>query len=328
MAWRWNSASPSSDLQRADLLAQRWLLHAQLLGRPRDVAGLGHGHEVAQVAKLHMQIICDWPDVQYLTPMTRDGLSSRHRSRTEPESTTMPRLALLSPSDWSCTLAASAGADLDPVRRQQLHLRPCRPGDELQRRQRARPDGTAQVPARQHRRQQRLRAAPLGRRGRHLQAVHGAGRAGLRRRRCRPATPRRCAATCSTPTRRAGTCAATSARRPGARSCCRSRATSRWRRRAGLGSNPEYFRFYANTIENFLHTSATSATIRDRDAFPGATSAARQAACEAAGIASGTCSTKPRHLQQCQCERCDRGLPVPDLGPAEPGRRRLRDQHR
>ncbi len=57
-----------------------------------------------------------------------------------------------------------------------------------------------------------------------------------------------------------------------------------------LASNPEYFRFYADKIENFVHSSAPSGTIRDRDAFPGATSAARQAACEAAGIASGTCS--------------------------------------
>lgn len=61
-------------------------------------------------------------------------------------------------------------------------------------------------------------------------------------------------------------------------------------RRAGLGSNPEYFRFDANTIENFLHSSAASPTIRDRDAFAGASSAERQAACEAAGIAAGTCS--------------------------------------
>lgn len=56
-----------------------------------------------------------------------------------------------------------------------------------------------------------------------------------------------------------------------------------------LGSNPEYFRFYADKIENFLHSSAPQ-TIRDRDAFPGATSTERQAACVAAGIASGTCS--------------------------------------
>lgn len=61
-------------------------------------------------------------------------------------------------------------------------------------------------------------------------------------------------------------------------------------RRAGLGANPEYFRFYADTIENFVHSSSTSPTIRDRDAFPGATSTDRQAACVAAGIASGTCS--------------------------------------
>jgi hypothetical protein len=61
-------------------------------------------------------------------------------------------------------------------------------------------------------------------------------------------------------------------------------------RRAGLGSNPEYFRFYADKIENFVHSSAASPNIRDRDAFPGATSADRQAACVAAGIAAGTCS--------------------------------------
>jgi hypothetical protein len=58
-----------------------------------------------------------------------------------------------------------------------------------------------------------------------------------------------------------------------------------------LASNPEFFRFYADKIENFLHSTAPSGTIRDRDAFPGATAAARQAACEAAGVAAGTCST-------------------------------------
>ncbi len=61
-------------------------------------------------------------------------------------------------------------------------------------------------------------------------------------------------------------------------------------RREGLGSNPEYFRFYADTIENFVHSTAPSPTLRDRDAFPGATSGDRQAACEAAGISRITCS--------------------------------------
>ena len=60
-------------------------------------------------------------------------------------------------------------------------------------------------------------------------------------------------------------------------------------RQPGLNSNPEYFRFYADKIENFLHSTAAQ-TIRDRDAFPGATAAERQANCEAAGIAAGTCS--------------------------------------
>jgi len=61
-------------------------------------------------------------------------------------------------------------------------------------------------------------------------------------------------------------------------------------RRSGLASNPEYFRFYADTIENFVHSSELSPILRDRDAFPGATSTERQAACVAAGIAAGTCS--------------------------------------
>jgi len=60
-------------------------------------------------------------------------------------------------------------------------------------------------------------------------------------------------------------------------------------RQPGLNSNPEYFRFYADKIENFLHSTAAQ-TIRDRDAFPGATDAERQANCVAAGIAAGTCS--------------------------------------
>lgn len=60
-------------------------------------------------------------------------------------------------------------------------------------------------------------------------------------------------------------------------------------RQPGLSSNPEYFRFYTDKLENFIHSTA-SQTIRDRDAFAGSTSTLRQAACEAAGIAAGTCS--------------------------------------
>jgi len=57
-----------------------------------------------------------------------------------------------------------------------------------------------------------------------------------------------------------------------------------------LGADPERFRFYADTIENFIHSSDELGPIRDRDAFPGETSSARQAACVAAGIAAGTCT--------------------------------------
>jgi len=61
-------------------------------------------------------------------------------------------------------------------------------------------------------------------------------------------------------------------------------------RRDGLASNPEYFRYYADAIEDFVHASDPTGDLRNRDAFPGATSTARQAACVAAGISSGTCS--------------------------------------
>jgi len=60
-------------------------------------------------------------------------------------------------------------------------------------------------------------------------------------------------------------------------------------RQPGLNSNPEFFRFYADKIENFLHSTAPQ-TIRDRDAFDGATATQRQANCVAAGVAAGTCS--------------------------------------
>ena len=39
--------------ERPHLLAQRRLLDAEPLGRPRDLSLLGDGDEVAQVAKLH-----------------------------------------------------------------------------------------------------------------------------------------------------------------------------------------------------------------------------------------------------------------------------------
>ena len=61
-------------------------------------------------------------------------------------------------------------------------------------------------------------------------------------------------------------------------------------RQGNLGANPEYARFYADKIENFVHSTTSSGTIRDRDAFAGATSDQRQAACVAAGVAAGTCS--------------------------------------
>jgi hypothetical protein len=61
-------------------------------------------------------------------------------------------------------------------------------------------------------------------------------------------------------------------------------------KRPGLASNPDYFRNYADKIENFVH-STTAQSFRERDFFPGADSTAKQAACVASGLSAGTCST-------------------------------------
>ena len=61
-------------------------------------------------------------------------------------------------------------------------------------------------------------------------------------------------------------------------------------KRPGLASNPDYFRNYADKIENFVH-SAAAQSFQERDFFPGATATARQAACVASGLTSGNCSS-------------------------------------
>lgn len=62
-------------------------------------------------------------------------------------------------------------------------------------------------------------------------------------------------------------------------------------KRPGLSSNPDWFKFYVNKLENYIHQGAAEA-YRERDFFPGATAAARTAACVAAtGATEGTCNT-------------------------------------
>ena len=61
-----------------------------------------------------------------------------------------------------------------------------------------------------------------------------------------------------------------------------------------LDTNPTLFRFYADKIENFVHSTATL-TFRERDAYPGATTAERQAACEATGASTVTCNRQRTH---------------------------------
>lgn len=58
-------------------------------------------------------------------------------------------------------------------------------------------------------------------------------------------------------------------------------------RRPGLNSGPDYFRQYADKIEDFVHNGAAQ-SYRERDFFPGATAAERTAACQAATGASAT----------------------------------------
>ncbi len=59
----------------------------------------------------------------------------------------------------------------------------------------------------------------------------------------------------------------------------------------GLASNPDWFKNYADKIEDFIHNGAAH-TYRERDFFPGADNAARTAACAAAtGASTTTCST-------------------------------------
>ena len=62
-------------------------------------------------------------------------------------------------------------------------------------------------------------------------------------------------------------------------------------RRPGLASNPDYFKNYADKIEDFLHRG-TADSFRERDFFPGSTDAERTAACVAAtGASATTCNT-------------------------------------
>lgn len=62
-------------------------------------------------------------------------------------------------------------------------------------------------------------------------------------------------------------------------------------RRAGLNSNPDWFRQYANKFEDFVHSGAAH-SYRERDFFPGASDAQRTAACQAAtGSSATSCNT-------------------------------------
>lgn len=60
-------------------------------------------------------------------------------------------------------------------------------------------------------------------------------------------------------------------------------------KRPGLDSNPDYFRNYANKIENYVHSSAAQ-SFREREFFPGANATQQQAACVASGLSAGTCN--------------------------------------
>lgn len=64
----------------------------------------------------------------------------------------------------------------------------------------------------------------------------------------------------------------------------------------GLGSSPGYFKLYANLIENYLH-NGVQPDYRERDFFPGATNAQKNAACAAAtGASTGSCGTQRTNI--------------------------------
>jgi hypothetical protein len=61
-------------------------------------------------------------------------------------------------------------------------------------------------------------------------------------------------------------------------------------RRPGLNSNPDWFRLYADKIEDWVHDGAAH-SYRERDFFPGATAPDRTAACQAAtGASAASCN--------------------------------------
>jgi hypothetical protein len=58
-----------------------------------------------------------------------------------------------------------------------------------------------------------------------------------------------------------------------------------------LAGNPEYFRFYSDTIRKFVQSTAPIPAFRDLERFPGSTDAERTAACRAAGNSLTNCET-------------------------------------
>jgi hypothetical protein len=56
-----------------------------------------------------------------------------------------------------------------------------------------------------------------------------------------------------------------------------------------LRSNPAFTRYFADRIEDFIHSGASTGVFEYLDAFPGATPDERRAACVASGVSSGSC---------------------------------------
>ena len=208
-------------------------------------------------------------------------------------------------------------ADRDPVRRQQLHLRPGRPGAELQRRQRARPHGRVQ--RRQLRRLQSVRAASVGRRARASSRSSPTRAGSATTSRSRRATRRRCAGSSSTPPTPPGICAATSPRRSGTRSCCRNRATPRCRRAAARTPT------WRSSTPTPTSSSASSTTARRR-ATPRRSSTAAWRRAWPRARSTGTCNTPAQHPGQHERERGDQGLRHRHLGASRHGVR-AQDHH-
>jgi hypothetical protein len=107
------------------------------------------------------------------------------------------------------------------------------------------------------------------------------------------------------------------------RSCLQEQSDEALTKQPGLASNPDYFRAYANLIEDFVHSGPRS---------PTASATSSAAAPPRASRLTGRrrrpatpCASIPANPN---AERGGQRVPVPDVGAPEPDQRPVHDRHR